>query len=61
MLLCSLPMRSRKRLARDVIDTSVTFAPVLFVTSLIQTAEHKMAVLTSRGSAKYKRRLFFFK
>ena len=45
----SLPMKSRKRLVRDVFGTFDTHAG-LVMTSLIKTAGHKMAALTVRSS-----------
>ena len=43
MLIHSLPMKRRKRLAHDVIDTHATHADLLFITFQTQTAWHKMA------------------
>ena len=45
MLIRSSPLKSRKLLTRDVVETFATHATLL-VTSPIQTDGHKMATLT---------------
>ena len=45
MLVCTLPMKSRRSLAHDIYDNFATHAG-LVVTSLLQTAGHKMAAPT---------------
>ena len=44
MLLCSLPMKSRKIVSPGIFDT-LSYVPTLFMMSLIQTARHKVAAL----------------
>ena len=46
MLVRSFPVTSGKRLTRDVFDT-LPHNPSLLMTSLTQTAGHKMAALTA--------------
>ena len=47
MFVRSFPVKSRKRVARDVVDTLLPHSPALFVTSLTYTVGHKMAALTA--------------
>ena len=46
MLLCSLPMKSRGRLAHDVFDAFATNVALVRDIMMTQTAGHKMAMLT---------------